>query len=133
MQHIFSTFSIFNISTHLKETQQRGKSTYKLDVCREYRECTYPVLRVTVSCAHNASSFLDHLKDDAAMNIAHNVGIIWSHDSTVYSNSVSTFFHLITIMYKKHLTRNLMIVLEYKIILLVSKCDSEELKTARGF
>lgn len=49
----------------------------------------YPVLCVAVSCANNASSFLDHLEDDAAMDVAHNVGVVWPHDPAVKRRLVS--------------------------------------------
>ena len=31
--------------------------------------------------ADDASGFLDHLEDDAAVDVAHNVGVVWPHDS----------------------------------------------------
>lgn len=39
----------------------------------------YPIQRIAVSGADDPSSFLDHLEDDTAMNVAHYVGVIWSH------------------------------------------------------
>lgn len=50
---------------------------------------SYPVLCVAVSRANNASSFLDHLEDGAAVNVAHNIGIIWPHDPAVKRRLVS--------------------------------------------
>lgn len=43
---------------------------------------SHPTLCVAVSRADDASSFLNHLKDDAAVDVAHNVGVIWPHDPT---------------------------------------------------
>lgn len=50
---------------------------------------SYPVLSVAVSRANDASSFLDHLEDDATVDVAHNVGIIWRHDPAVGRRLVS--------------------------------------------
>lgn len=41
---------------------------------------TYSVLCVAVSRADDASSFFDHLEDDAAVNVTHNIGVIWQHN-----------------------------------------------------
>lgn len=41
---------------------------------------TYSILCVAVSRADDASSFFDHLEDDAAVNVTHNIGVIWQHN-----------------------------------------------------
>lgn len=46
---------------------------------RNVSTCFYPVLCVAMSCANNASGFFDHLEDDASVNVAHDVGIVWPH------------------------------------------------------
>lgn len=43
---------------------------------------SHPTLCVAVSRADDASSFFNHLEDDAAVDVAHNVGVIWPHDPT---------------------------------------------------
>ena len=41
---------------------------------------TYPRLGVAVASPDDTARFLDHLQDGAAVDIAHNVGIIWPHN-----------------------------------------------------
>ena len=60
---------------------------------------SYPILCVTVSRANNASSFLDHLEDDATMDVAHNVGIIWTHDPAVRRGLVSMAYSISILCY----------------------------------
>ena len=41
---------------------------------------SHPVPRVAVTRADYASRLLDHLQDDAAVDVAHDVGVVWAHD-----------------------------------------------------
>lgn len=41
----------------------------------------YPILCVAVSRADDAAGLLHHLEDDAAVDVAHNVGVVWTHES----------------------------------------------------
>lgn len=41
----------------------------------------YPILCVAVSRANDASRLLHHLEDDASVDVAHNVGVVWAHES----------------------------------------------------
>lgn len=43
----------------------------------------HPVLCVAVSCADDTTGFLDHLEDSAAVDGAHDVGVIRPHDPAV--------------------------------------------------
>lgn len=47
-----------------------------------HEELFYPILCIAVSCANDASGFLHHLEDDAAVDVAHNVGVVWTHEPT---------------------------------------------------
>jgi len=42
-----------------------------------------------VSRANDASGLLDHLEDDAAVDVTHNVGVVWPHDPAVERRLVS--------------------------------------------
>lgn len=50
---------------------------------------SYPILCVAVPRADNASSFLYHPEDVATVDVAHNVGIIWSHNPAIINECVT--------------------------------------------
>lgn len=41
---------------------------------------SYPILCVAVAGADDASSFLDHFENDTTVDVAHDVGVIWTHN-----------------------------------------------------
>lgn len=49
----------------------------------------HPILCVAVSRANDASSFLNHLENDATMDIAHDICVVWLHDSVVKRRTVT--------------------------------------------
>lgn len=51
---------------------------------------SHPVLHVAVTRADYASRLLDHLQDDAAVDVAPDVGVVWPHDPAGKERLVST-------------------------------------------
>lgn len=76
-------FDFIHLVADSISTWQKGLSTHsdtaKYLRVRNVSTCFYPVLCVAMSCANNASGFFDHLEDDASVNVAHDVGIVWPH------------------------------------------------------
>lgn len=74
-----NSFTWFSLNRSWKGTW-REVSYFNLEQGLNLVRVSYPVLCVAVPRADDASSFLDHLEDDAAVDVPDDVGIVWTHD-----------------------------------------------------